>query len=180
MSCTSVKKIFLNNKTINFAGILSDREELEIVMEKRKICFRPGSNRGPCACEAHVITATLRKRRCSGHHHFPAYSCDPVHVSYQFHNLPPHQTPGHPHSRDITWDDSHVILLGTIDQNLLVEYLRGPPLVMEVHDCDRRLDKVQQESLFGAEQRDELLGTHAFGAGMYVTFMYTSVEKYSR
>ena len=29
--------------------------------EKKKMCFRPGSNRGPCACEAHVITATLRK-----------------------------------------------------------------------------------------------------------------------
>lgn len=28
---------------------------------KKKRCFRPGSNRGPCACEAHVITATLRK-----------------------------------------------------------------------------------------------------------------------
>ena len=31
--------------------------------EEKKICFRPGSNRGPCACEAHVITATLRKLR---------------------------------------------------------------------------------------------------------------------
>ena len=33
------------------------------VREKKKIktCFRPGSNRGPCACEAHVITTTLRK-----------------------------------------------------------------------------------------------------------------------
>ena len=30
--------------------------------EKKKECFRPGSNRGPCACEAHVITATLRKQ----------------------------------------------------------------------------------------------------------------------
>lgn len=28
--------------------------------EKRN-CFRPGSNRRPCACEAHVITTTLRK-----------------------------------------------------------------------------------------------------------------------
>ena len=27
----------------------------------KKICFRPGSNRGPCACKAHVITTTLRK-----------------------------------------------------------------------------------------------------------------------
>ena len=25
-------------------------------------CFRPGSNRRPCACEAHVITTTLRKQ----------------------------------------------------------------------------------------------------------------------
>ena len=25
------------------------------------LCFRPGSNRRPCACEAHVITTTLRK-----------------------------------------------------------------------------------------------------------------------
>jgi hypothetical protein len=91
--------------------------------------------------------------------------CDPVHISYQFHNLPPHHTPGHPHSRDITWEDSHIILLGTIDRDLLSEYLRGPPLAMEVHDRDRCLDKVQLESLFGAEQRDELLGTHAFGAG---------------
>ena len=29
--------------------------------KKQKKCFRPGSNRGPCACEAHVITTTLRK-----------------------------------------------------------------------------------------------------------------------
>ena len=27
----------------------------------KKICFLPGSNRRPCACEAHVITTTLRK-----------------------------------------------------------------------------------------------------------------------
>ena len=27
--------------------------------------FRSGSNRGPCACEAHVITTTLRKLGCS-------------------------------------------------------------------------------------------------------------------
>ncbi len=28
---------------------------------KKHVCFRPGSNRRPCACEAHVITTTLRK-----------------------------------------------------------------------------------------------------------------------
>ena len=29
---------------------------------KKRDCFCPGSNRGPCACEAHVITATPQKR----------------------------------------------------------------------------------------------------------------------
>ena len=33
---------------------------LKKTCEKRG-CFRPGSNRGPFACEANVITATLRK-----------------------------------------------------------------------------------------------------------------------
>ena len=30
-------------------------------IKRNTLCFRPGSNRGPCACEAHVITTTLRK-----------------------------------------------------------------------------------------------------------------------
>ena len=30
----------------------------------KRICSLPGSNRRPCACEAHVITATLRKPWC--------------------------------------------------------------------------------------------------------------------
>lgn len=32
----------------------------------KKKCFRPGSNWGPCACEAHVITTTLRKQLLIG------------------------------------------------------------------------------------------------------------------
>ena len=35
-------------------------------MRQRKECFRPGSNRRPCACEAHVITTTLRKLTLEG------------------------------------------------------------------------------------------------------------------
>ena len=30
-------------------------------VQKAKVCFRPVSNRGPFACEANVITTTLRK-----------------------------------------------------------------------------------------------------------------------
>ena len=44
--------------------------------KKKKECFRPGSNRGPCACEAHVITATLRKLdiECSEIYHFYTFT----------------------------------------------------------------------------------------------------------
>ena len=94
------------------------------------------------------------------------HRCDPVYIKYRFHTLPEHCTPGHAHSRDITWDDSHVILLGTINHELLTEYFRGPRLVMEVHDRDRHLERERRETLFGGEQRDELLGTQAFGAGI--------------
>ena len=35
--------------------------QLRFVKNKNSQCFLPGSNRRPCACEAHVITTTLRK-----------------------------------------------------------------------------------------------------------------------
>ena len=119
-----------------------------------------------------MITTTPQKRA-----RLPFFlcvcSCDPAYVQYIFHNLPEHSTSGCDQSHDVTcdqshdvtWDDSHVILLGTIDRELLDEYLKGAPLVMEVHDRDRRLGREQLDSVFGEEQRDELLGTHAFGAG---------------
>ena len=34
-----------------------------LYFKAKKLCFVPGSNRRPCACEAHVITATLTKLR---------------------------------------------------------------------------------------------------------------------
>lgn len=95
--------------------------------------------------------------------------CDPVYVKYQFYDLPEHYTTGQVHSRNITWNDSQVVLLGTINRDLLVEYLRGPALLMEVHDRDRCMERGQKESVFGTERRDELLGTHAFGTGQLVS-----------
>ena len=43
--------------------------------------------------------------------------------------------------------------------------ISGPPLVMEVHDRDSRLGDPSLPSLFGREERDEVLGTCAFGTG---------------
>ena len=53
--------------------------------------------------------------------------------------------------------------------------------MMEVHDRDRCTEKAQQESTFGTERRDELLGTHAFGTGQnifhIVPFVYNLDKK---
>ena len=38
-------------------------------------------------------------------------------------------------------------------------------MVAEIHDRDRCLEREQRDTVFGTERRDELLGTHAFGAG---------------
>ena len=89
-------------------------------------------------------------------------------MRYQFLQAAPHCTPGCGHASTLTWKDSRVILLGTIDQELLVEYVRGPPFVMELHDRDRKLPKENNPSVFGKEERDEVLGTHAFSSGELV------------
>ena len=34
---------------------------MEFLNRKKTRCLRPGSNWGPCACEAHVITTTLQR-----------------------------------------------------------------------------------------------------------------------
>ena len=44
------------------------------VRRKENECFLPGSNRRPCACEAHVITTTLRKLWCSSYK-MPSTDC---------------------------------------------------------------------------------------------------------
>ena len=41
----------------------------------------------------------------------------------------------------------------------------GPPLVMEVHDRDCRQGDPSLRSLFGREERDEVLGLCAFATG---------------
>ena len=58
--CKKCKKNMMYKKCCAVMG-------LRRCVNAKKKCFRPGSNRGPCACEAHVITATLRKRRPAMH-----------------------------------------------------------------------------------------------------------------
>ena len=46
--------------------VLPIRKQISVeerrVGRKQAVCFRPVSNRGPFACEANVITTTLRKQ----------------------------------------------------------------------------------------------------------------------
>ncbi len=86
-------------------------------------------------------------------------------MRYQFHDQPPYDTVGVVQAEEALWNDTHVILLGTVDRQLLVEYLRGPSLVLELHDRARRPEDCTVPTLFGEETRDDVLGTHAFTAG---------------
>ena len=92
--------------------------------------------------------------------------CEPVYVQYQFPTQPEFRTPGLPHAPTLSYSTSpNVLLLGTINQSVLLEHLRGPPLVFELHDRDAspELESASQ-ALFGLESQDNLIGTHAFAS----------------
>ncbi|XP_060119597.1 uncharacterized protein FLJ43738-like [Heteronotia binoei] len=81
--------------------------------------------------------------------------CDPVYCKYKFHNLSLRQTQGRNHGTDVFFNDINVILAGTMVPQELREYLRGPPLEIEVHDRDKRMEAIMKKpSLFGDEPGD--------------------------
>ena len=96
-----------------------------------------------------------------------SHRCHPVYICYQFYDKPISYTPRLPYAPNITWNSDNVLLLGTIEQELLLEYLRGPPLVLQVHDRDRRHVKQGAEDtvVFGGLWTDPLLGTCGYGKG---------------
>ncbi|KAG8430974.1 hypothetical protein GDO86_019631, partial [Hymenochirus boettgeri] len=84
--------------------------------------------------------------------------CHPVYCRYRFHNLPVHQTHGQSHGTHIYFKDVNVILTGTISPGELCQYLQGPPLEIEVHDRDKKMEEHgARPSLFGREPEDEKL-----------------------
>ena len=91
-------------------------------------------------------------------------------VKYQFYDKPPVYTPPpqtlHPR---LSWNHTTVLLLGTIESELLLEYLRGPPLAIEVHNGDKGMESQGEESrgdIFGSVWSDPLLGTCTYVKGM--------------
>ncbi|XP_052534435.1 uncharacterized protein CFAP92 isoform X5 [Tympanuchus pallidicinctus] len=85
--------------------------------------------------------------------------CVPTYCKYKFHNFPAHQTHGRIHGTHVYFKDVNVFLTGTMKPGELERYLRGPPLEIEVHDRDRRIeDNKKKPYLFGEAQADENLG----------------------
>ncbi|XP_053150347.1 uncharacterized protein CFAP92 isoform X2 [Hemicordylus capensis] len=96
-------------------------------------------------------------------------SCAPVYCKYKFHNFPPHQTCGRDHGTEVFFKDLNVILLGSINSEELHEYLRGPPLEIEVHDRDKKIEAIKTKpSLFGEEPGDSKLSNLSIVTSRYM------------
>ncbi|KAL1007865.1 hypothetical protein UPYG_G00092710 [Umbra pygmaea] len=92
--------------------------------------------------------------------------CLPVYCQYQFHHMPLHRTKGHEHSTDVYFKDVNVILTGLLSPAELVEYLRGPPLKIEVHDRDRPFENANTSpALFGNSSNYDSLSSVVLVSG---------------
>lgn len=89
--------------------------------------------------------------------------CTPVYCRYQFHKTPVHETKGEPHGTHVCFQDINVIFLGAMHPSDLREYLEGPPMVVEVHDRDRKSeDYSRKPTLFGEDPVDSYFNIQSF------------------
>ena len=99
-----------------------------------------------------------------------------VYMQYQFLDKPAVKTPTCPLTKTVTWGHSSVIFLGTIPSELLLEYVRGPPLVLGFYvvQHDEEEAAKMNETIFGTLFTDQLLGTCTFGRGMFTVSRCTA------
>jgi len=78
----------------------------------------------------------------------------PPYIQYSFHECPTHKSEETEHGRYMNFSDRNVILLGVQPKGRLYEYLRGPPLRIEIHDRDPKHIPVKKSLVFGALPHD--------------------------
>ena len=89
--------------------------------------------------------------------------CSPVYCRYQFHKTPVHETKREPHGTHVFFRDINVVFLGAMNPSDVREYLEGPPMVVEVHDRDRKLEEYSRKpALFGEDLMDSYFNLQAF------------------
>lgn len=86
-----------------------------------------------------------------------------MYCRYQFYKTPVHETKGEPHGTHVFFHDLNVIFLGAMHPSDLREYLEGPPMVVEVHDRDRKSEECSRKpTLFGEDLIDSYYNLQAF------------------
>nr|XP_005600397.2 uncharacterized protein KIAA1257 homolog isoform X1 [Equus caballus] len=129
--------------------LLTLKTEVPIMTEEQKQDLNP-------------LTITIKCASCLPSQPVPIHElerlCSPVYCRYQFHRTPIHKTQGQPHGVHIYFQDVNVIFLGAIHPSDLREYLEGPPMVVEVHDRDRKSEEYSRKpTLFGEDPLDSYL-----------------------
>uniref|UniRef100_A0A9J8DAL0 Si:dkey-57n24.6 n=1 Tax=Cyprinus carpio carpio TaxID=630221 RepID=A0A9J8DAL0_CYPCA len=81
--------------------------------------------------------------------------CHSVYCQYTFHNMPVYRTKGHDHNANIFFKDVNVIFTGLLSPGKLCEFLKGPPMKIEVHDRDRKKERPSSTpAIFGTDPND--------------------------
>ncbi len=104
-----------------------------------------------------------------------------VYCKYNFLGQPKARaTTGRPHMTRLYWNDTYVMLTGTLDQTALREYLARDAFVIEVHDRDRKAAKRIEKppALFGNDPEDERINSSTYVSGV-LSFFYNRTNYFS-
>ncbi|XP_027284512.1 uncharacterized protein KIAA1257 homolog [Cricetulus griseus] len=133
---------------------LTLKTEVPIMTEEQKQDLNPLTIKVRCASCLPVYPVSIRELE---------RLCAPVYCRYQFHTTPVHETKGEPHGTHVFFQDINVIFLGAMHPSDLREYLEGPPMVVEVHDRDRKSEQYSRKpTLFGEDFVDSYFNLQAF------------------